>query len=100
MKPIILLLGLFLITGSESDQKQVCDLPGQIAGWDIRRCGCCEGWIIIVNDQKFLADSIPNAKVILGPVENRVYPIPVYLSYKREIRCRNRIVITCIQKRN
>jgi hypothetical protein len=99
MKPIILLLVLYSITGSGSNQKQVCDLPGQITGWDTTRCGCCEGWIIIVNDHRFLADSIPNAKVILGPVENRVYPIPVYISYKPEKHCINRIVITCIQKR-
>ena len=46
------------------------------------RCGCCEGWIIIVNNHRFLADSIPNAKVIFGSVENKFYPIPVYISYK------------------
>lgn len=81
-------------------QSSNCSYRASINGWDNTRCGFCGGWLIEVNGQVFRADSIPNAKEILGPSENRKFPILVYLDYKRAKDWSNhRIVITCIKKR-
>lgn len=93
-------LCLIFISVTGFDKNTNCKNFGFINGWDSTRCGCCQGWIIEVNGHTFLADSIPNSKAIVGSRENRKYPIPVYLDYKKAEYCSDRkIVITCIEKR-
>ena len=77
-----------------------CDRFGNIVGWDARRCSCCEGWRIEVDEHSFLCDSIPNAKENFGPIDKWEFPIPIYLNYKKAKKCPDtRIEIICIKKR-
>jgi hypothetical protein len=77
-----------------------CDYMGVITGVDHTRCGCCGGYKIEINGQTFLTDHIPNFKEILGPAEDREFPIPIYLDYEKAEHCSyRRIIITCIEKR-
>ena len=82
-----------------SDNLTDCNRIGNILGWDARRCGCCGGWRIEVDEHSFLCDSISNAKENFGPVENWEFPIPVYLNYWKAKKCPDtRIEIICIKK--
>lgn len=100
MKIIFSIIGLLFFISVGFSQNTNCSYVGSINGYDYTRCGYCGGWLIEVNGHIFRADSIPNAKVILGSSKDIVFPIPVYLDYKRSKNWINeRIVITCIKKR-
>jgi hypothetical protein len=100
MKIIFSLIGLLYFISAVYSQSNNCKFIGFINGYDRTRCEFCGGWLIEVNDRIYRADSIPNAKVILGPDENTKFPIPIYVDYVNDkIWVDRRIVITCIKKR-
>lgn len=99
-KTIIVFLFLVIVIPSGQNQKISCPYDGYIIGWDSTRCGCCQGWIIEINDQRFLADSIPNSDEIIGKSpEDSNYPIAVKLDFKKASHCNNKIVIKCINRK-
>ena len=99
MKKTILIIVLFFGLNS-FNRADNCSYYGKILGWDSTRCGCCEGWVIEVDGNRYLADSIPNAKEFFKSTNNQKYPISVSLDYEKKAGgCANRIVITCITAR-
>jgi hypothetical protein len=77
-----------------------CFYNALVIGQDSRRCGCCGGWIIEVEDHTYLTDSIPNANEVIGKPEDRVFPVPVYMNYVKAFSCNDtRILITCLKKK-
>jgi len=91
---------IFLFSTIAYSQSKVCRFEGTIEGWDTNRCRCCGGWIIKIDKNIFLADSIPRGQGIFAPNEKRKYPIKIYLDFtKKPGPCNSRIIITCIEKR-
>jgi hypothetical protein len=82
MKLIITLLFFLIIIGLISCNKSSDDYRsiGIISGLDYTMCGCCGGWIIYIDSERYLFDSIPsNSKIHL---EDEVLPITVKLDWQ------------------
>ena len=73
---------------------------GVIIGWDSRRCGCCEGWKIVIGKVVYLTDTIPKGILDKGPDGRYFFPQKIYLDYEREYLCTKRITILCMTKRD
>ena len=53
---------------------------GTITGEDLSMCACCGGWIIYIEDVKYLIDSIPeNSSLHLG---EETFPITVKIDWQ------------------
>ena len=95
----IISFSCFLLVSSNGSEKDFnCRYVGNLIGWDATRCGCCGGWKIEIEGQYFLADSIPNKRQVLSP-KDTIFPIPVFIDYRKEEFCNNRIIITSIKKK-
>ncbi len=79
MKVIRLIFFVFIMiacTKENSDYQSV----GTITGIDGTMCGCCGGWIIIINDGRYLIDSMPkNSNIDLA---TETFPITVKLDWQ------------------
>ena len=97
MKVIRLIFLIFIMiacTKENIDYKSV----GTITGDDLSMCACCGGWIIIINDGRYLIDSMPkNSGLNLSP---ETFPITVKLDWQLLNNCGsfNRISVQRIKK--
>jgi hypothetical protein len=76
LRIIFLLIIMVGCTKENSNYKSV----GTIAGFDHTMCGCCGGWIIIIDDTTYLIDSMPEDSEINLATET--FPITVKLDWK------------------
>jgi hypothetical protein len=95
MRIIFLLFIMIACTKENNDFKSV----GTITGIDGTMCGCCGGWIINIEDVRYLIDSMPeNSSLNLA---EETFPITVNLDWKlvnNECSFFNRIAVQRIKK--
>jgi hypothetical protein len=79
MKTIRIIFIVFIMmacTKENNDYKSV----GTITGIDGTMCGCCGGWIIYIEDVRYLIDSMPENSSLNLAVET--FPITVKLDWQ------------------
>jgi hypothetical protein len=96
MKPvrIILLVFIMLACSKENDNYRS---NGVIIGYDISMCACCGGLIIIIDEVRYLIDSLP---VDSGIDKAATYPFSVKLDWQliKQGCPNNRISVQRIKK--
>jgi hypothetical protein len=73
---VIIAFILIACTKENSDYKSV----GTITGVDGTMCGCCGGWIIIIEDTRYLIDAMPKDSNINLVTET--FPVTVKLDWQ------------------
>jgi len=76
LRIIFLLVILFSCTKENSNYKSV----GTITGIDGTMCGCCGGWIINIEDVRYLIVSMPKDSDL--DLSKETYPITVRLDWQ------------------
>jgi hypothetical protein len=91
---IILLVFIMMACTKENDNYRS---QGEITGYDVTMCACCGGLIIIIDEVRYLIDSLPDNSEI-NKVET--YPISVKLDWQliRQGCPNNRISVQRIKK--
>lgn len=74
---IFLILLLALICGCK--QEPCFDDSGTIIGFDARKCMCCGGWFIQIENDTLRFDQLPEGTDVI--LENPIYPIEVRLDW-------------------
>ena len=71
---------------------------GVITGFDYRKCYCCGGWFININDSTYRFFELPDQNNI--DLENASFPVEVILTWKTDPNAcmRDEIIITRIEK--
>jgi hypothetical protein len=80
-KPFIIIFIICLILTSclkENDFGQ----RGVITGFDYRKCYCCGGWFININDSIYRFKNLPEHNNI--NLDNASYPIEVFIKWKKD----------------
>lgn len=73
---IFLITIMIACTKENEDYKSV----GKVTGVDLTMCGCCGGWIIYIEDIRYLIDSMPkNSDINLA---TETFPITVKLDWQ------------------
>jgi hypothetical protein len=79
MKTIQIILLLFIMIACSKENNDYKSI-GTITGIDGTMCGCCGGWIINIDDGRYLIDSMPdNAGLDLS---KETFPITVKLDWQ------------------
>jgi hypothetical protein len=78
MKPIRIILLVFILMACSKENDNYRS-NGVIIGYDITMCACCGGLIIIIDEVRYLIDSLP-ANSEIDKVET--YPISVKLDWQ------------------
>lgn len=92
---IICLFLILMACTKENDYKSV----GTITGIDGTMCGCCGGWIIYIEDVRYLIDSMPENSSLNLAVET--FPVTVKLDWQfvnNGCSAFNRITVERIKK--
>jgi hypothetical protein len=95
IRTIFLVLIMFACTKEHNDYKSV----GTITGIDGTMCGCCGGWIINIEDVRYLIDSMPDDSNLNLATE--MFPITVKLDWQlvnNGCSAFNRITVQRIKK--
>jgi len=98
MKAIRIIFLVFIMiacTKENSDYKSV----GTIVGIDGTMCGCCGGWIINIEDVRYLIDSMPENSGL--DLAKETFPITVKLNWQlvsNGCSVLNRITVLRIKK--
>jgi hypothetical protein len=94
IRPILLVLIMIACTKENDDFRSV----GTIMGIDGTMCGCCGGWVIIIQDTKYLIDSLPEYSD--PDLSKETFPITVKLDWQLLSGCSNfnRISVQRIKK--
>ncbi|MBE9469611.1 MAG: hypothetical protein IMY72_14995 [Bacteroidetes bacterium] len=96
---ILISFSILLFANFENDNSS--SIKGEIIGYDARRCRCCGGWKVLIEDTVYLNDSIPKGILKVGADGCHILPQKVLLDYVKEDYCKSmRIRITCMTKRN
>ncbi len=87
---LILLLALL----SACKQEPCYDDTGTILGHDYRKCMCCGGWFIEIDQDTLRFDQLPEGCTV--DLDNPVFPVAVYLDWHpKDPRCMgDEIIIT------
>ena len=73
---IFLVFIIFACTKENDDYKSI----GTITGNDGTMCGCCGGWIINIDDGRFLIDSMPKNSGL--DLSKETFPVTVKLDWQ------------------
>jgi hypothetical protein len=73
---IFLVIIMMACTKENNDYKAI----GTVTGVDGTMCGCCGGWIIFIEDVKYLIDSMPKDSNI--DLATETFPITVKLDWQ------------------
>lgn len=92
-----------MISGCDTENhcdNDYCSEEGVITGADPRDCICCGGWFIKIGEKTWRVWSLPES--FIQDLENREYPVPVYLEWSpSENPCLgDEITVECIRKRS
>ena len=81
-------------TKENDDYKSV----GTITGDDLSMCACCGGWIIYIENVRYLIDSMPDNSIL--NLADETFPITVKLDWLLLDKCSsyNRISVQRIKK--
>ena len=98
IKKLYFVLFSCLVLGSCTKKYELVE--AKITGMDARKCFCCGGSILLINNTEYLFSGLPaDADFNL---DNAVYPINVEVQYVKEVgNCAdfNRIIIQKITKK-
>ncbi len=100
---------LFLFSINAFSQKDTtdCITEATITGYDSSRCICCTGWIIFIDNQRYLSRTDipgwekPKDFTLTIVINNKVeeFPIKVCINYSQIIKhCRNQIIINWLDR--
>ena len=98
MKTIRIIFFLFIVfacTKEDNDYRSV----GTITGIDGTMCGCCGGWIINIEDGRYLIDSMPDDSSL--DLTTETFPVTVKLDWQlvnNGCSAFNRIIVQRIKK--
>jgi hypothetical protein len=95
IRMIIIFLIMFACTKEDNDYRSV----GTIVGIDGTMCGCCGGWIINIEDVRYLIDSMPEDSSL--DLATETFPITVKLDWQlvnNGCSAFNRITVQRIKK--
>lgn len=80
-----------------------CKTEAIIIGYDYTRCRCCGGWIVIINDERFLAGYVPGLKKVDNRPDQIIFnrdttefPLKIRLNYQMTGSHCHRIKVNCI----
>jgi len=73
---IFLVLIMIACTKENDDYKSI----GTITGMDGTMCGCCGGWIININNGRYLIDSMPDNSGL--DLSKETFPVTVKLDWQ------------------
>lgn len=76
VRVVFLVFIMIACTKKNGDYKSV----GTITGIDGTMCGCCGGWIIIIEDARYLIDSMPKNSDL--DLSKETFPITVKLDWQ------------------
>ncbi|MCX6155458.1 MAG: hypothetical protein NT007_14995 [Candidatus Kapabacteria bacterium] len=98
MEKVFLLLSVIILLSCDNQSANDRPVSATITGFDYTYCGCCLGWIIMVDDIKYKVRQIPqdgNYKI-----DTASLPLEVLISFnKNTSNCSNIIEITKIRKK-
>jgi hypothetical protein len=93
----LMILLVFVVFASCNKDKDAYKSVGIITGADMTMCACCGGYIIYINDVRYLFDSIPENSGI--DLQKETFPLTVQLDWQLiESACHLRIEILRIKK--
>ena len=87
MKTIILffIFGSILLLSCSKDSSTNNDnlykSDGVITGYDYRKCICCGGWFIVIQDSTYRFKEIPKDGILY--LNNETFPLTVELDWKK-----------------
>ncbi len=79
MKIIRIIFLVFIMMACTKEYKDYKSV-GTITGFDGTMCGCCGGWIIIIDDSRYLIDSMPDNSGI--DLSKETFPVTVRLDWQ------------------
>ena len=86
---------------TESDiVDKTCSTYGIITGYDFRKCACCGGWFVNINQRTFRF-LVPPSNTTLDLTNPKVtFPLAVKLNFKRDPNAclGDEILVSCLQK--
>ena len=75
-----ILLIIFIAFVSCSKDKDTFQSVGIITGYDLTMCACCGGYIIYIDDVRYLFDSIPEGSDL--NLQKETFPVTVQLDWE------------------
>ncbi len=82
---IILLVSVLLISScSKSKDDSVCQISGNVIGYNPDKCGCCPGWLITRDTDTLKFLTVPQNEYLQELVDFYGYPIPIRYEYKND----------------
>ncbi len=99
VKYVLLVLFLCLTACTDTNNNNDSDLKSAIiTGPDYRKCMCCGGWFIEIDNVQYNISTIPDDSQI--NLEKETFPLAVLVSFnKRTTGCENIIDIIKIKKK-
>lgn len=101
---IFLLAGIFMYSGCDKDDDNdtvsaSCTEQGVITGIDIRRCACCGGWFIEIDNKTLRATTLPQE--FLESLDPDEFPLHVFLEWSQPLTLctADEIIVTCARRR-
>jgi hypothetical protein len=82
---IFLLLSVYLISScSKNNDDSICQISGNVIGYNRDKCGCCPGWLVThgMDTLKFL--TVPENEQLRDLVNFYGYPVPIRYDYKND----------------
>jgi len=98
MKKIFLILIAITISVTSCKKETKIEYSGKITGQDFRKCSCCGGYYIEINDSNYRFESIPSNSGINLSIDT--FPIYVYVVFhKKNPQCLgDEIIIDSMKK--
>jgi len=96
---LLIFLSLILFSCSKDDDIKF-ESAAKITGYDMRKCVCCGGWLIEIDERKVANhfDKLPKSSSI--DLQNTKFPVLVNLNWtKTDTYCGNGIIINNIELR-
>jgi hypothetical protein len=97
-KFVILIFTALLISGCSKEVTPGDE--GIITGYDYRKCMCCGGWFIQIQDSTYRFDVVPEDCTI--DFENANYPMEVWVKWEeKDPQCLgDEIIVSLLQQKN
>lgn len=79
LKILLVVSAIFLLISCSDNQEQY-QSNGEITGYDMRKCMCCGGWYILINEHTYRFYKIPDGSDL--NLDSLVFPVLVRLDWK------------------